>query len=102
MQCIILAGGRGSRISEETYDKPKPLIRIADKPILIHIIEIYKKFGVEDFIICLGYKGEKIKEFFLNYNYYENDFQINLESAEKKILTSRSSKNLKITLVDTG
>jgi len=101
MQCVILAGGKGSRISEETFDKPKPLIKIADKPILIHIIEIYKRFGVKEFIVCLGYKGEKIKEYFLNYDFYENDFEINLQNNKKKIFKPRN-KNFKITLVDTG
>ena len=101
MQCVILAGGKGSRISEETFDKPKPLIKICEKPILIHIIDIYKKFGVEEFIICLGYKGEKIKEYFLNYDFYENDFEIDFKENSKK-LHKNKKKGFKITLVDTG
>ena len=102
MQCVILAGGRGSRISEETFDKPKPLIKISDKPILLHIIDIYKSFGVKEFIICLGYKGEKIKEFFLNYEYYENDFEIDFINKNKKILSKKIKKDFKVVLVDTG
>ena len=102
MQCVILAGGRGSRISEETFDKPKPLIKISDKPILLHIIDIYKLFGVKEFIICLGYKGEKIKEFFLNYDYYENDFEIDFINKDRKILSNKTNKDFKVVLVDTG
>ena len=102
MQCVILAGGKGSRISEETLDKPKPLIKICEKPILLHIMEIYRLFGVKEFIICLGYKGEKIKEYFLNYEFYENDFEISLKNNIKKKLQDFNKKDFKITLVDTG
>ncbi len=102
MQCVILAGGRGSRISEETFDKPKPLIKICDKPILLHIIEIYKLFGVKEFIICLGYKGEKIKEYFLNFDYYENNFEVSYKYKNKKLLSNKTKKDFKIKLIDTG
>ena len=101
MQCVILAGGKGSRISEETFDKPKPLIKICEKPILMHIIEIYRRFKVKEFIICTGYKSEKIKEYFLNYDFYENDFEINFKNNKKKI-HNYNKKDFKITLVDTG
>jgi glucose-1-phosphate cytidylyltransferase len=102
MQCVILAGGKGSRISEETFDKPKPLIRIGNKPILLHIINIYQRFGVKEFIICLGYKGDQIKDYFLNYKYYENNFEIDYNDAKVNILTKNSLKNLKISLINTG
>ncbi len=102
MQCVILAGGKGSRISEETFDKPKPLIKICEKPILLHIIDIYKLFGVKEFIICLGYKGEKIKEYFLNFDFYENNFEIGFKYKNKKLLSNKIKKDFKIKLIDTG
>ncbi len=102
MQCVILAGGKGSRISEETFEKPKPLIKICDKPILLHIIEIYKKFGVKEFIICLGYKGEQIKNYFLNYEFNENNIEIDYDLKKINKLSKNNLKDLKITLIDTG
>jgi len=101
MKCVILAGGRGSRISEETYDKPKPLIKICGKPILVHIMEIYEKFNVNEFIICLGYKGEKIKEYFQNYEYLENDYKLNLNTNKFTKLTKNKKKYI-ITFANTG
>lgn len=101
MKCVILAGGRGSRISEETFDKPKPLIKICGKPILVHIMEIYEKFNYTEFIICLGYKGEVIKEYFQNYEFIENDFKIDFKSNKLTKLTKKKIKYL-ITFVDTG
>lgn len=101
MKCVILAGGRGSRISEETFDKPKPLIKICGKPILLHIMEIYEKFNYKEFIICLGYKGEKIKEYFANYELLENDFKIDLET-NKIIKLTNIKKKYKITFAETG
>ena len=102
MKGIILAGGKGSRISEETFDKPKPLIKICDKPILLHIIDIYKLYNVEEFIVCLGYKGEKIKEYFLNFDFYENNFEINFKNKNKKLLSKKIKSKFKIKLIDTG
>jgi glucose-1-phosphate cytidylyltransferase len=96
MQLVILAGGLGSRISEETYNKPKPLIEIGGKPIIVHIMKHYAKYGFKDFVICCGYKGEMIKDYFLNYNQVNSDFAINLKNKKNK------TNDWNITLVDTG
>ncbi len=78
MKAIILAGGLGSRLSEETSLKPKPMVEIGGKPILWHIMKTYSAFGINDFIVCLGYKGHIIKEFFANYFLYSSDVTIDL------------------------
>ncbi len=101
MKVVILAGGLGSRISEETVSKPKPMILIGNKPILWHIMKIYSSQGFNEFIILLGYKGELIKDYFLNYNYYNSNIQIDLATQEKKII-NRKKDNWKVTLLDTG
>ena len=84
MKVVILAGGFGSRISEETTSKPKPMILIGNKPILWHIMKTYSSQGYNDFVILLGYKGELIKDYFLNYNYYNSNIQIDLATQKKK------------------
>ncbi len=101
MKVVLLAGGFGTRISEETLIKPKPMIDIGDKPILWHIMKIYSSYGFNDFIICLGYKGYYIKEYFANYFLHQSDVTINLSDNS---ITTHSSKAepWKITLVDTG
>tara|TARA_B110000503_G_scaffold23555_1_gene36951 strand:- start:3774 stop:4541 length:768 start_codon:yes stop_codon:yes gene_type:complete len=101
MKCVILAGGYGTRFSEETYNKPKPMIEIGGMPILWHIMKIYEKHNVTDFIICLGYKGYLIKEFFTNYIRHMSNITINFKSNSldyHKI----DVEPWKITLVDTG
>ena len=90
MQLVILAGGIGSRISEETQNKPKPLVEICGKPIIVHIMEHYASYGVKDFIICCGYKGEMLKDYFLNFNELSSDFTIN--SKNNKIRISKKKK----------
>jgi len=101
MQAVILAGGLGTRISEESHLKPKPMIEIGGKPILWHIMKIYSAHGVNDFIICLGYKGYVIKEFFTNYFLHTTDVTIDL--AQNKLEVHHSSTEpWRITLVDTG
>ena len=77
MKVVILAGGLGTRISEETVFKPKPMVLIGDKPILWHIMKIYSSYGFNDFVICCGYKGHVIKEYFANYLLHESDVTIN-------------------------
>jgi glucose-1-phosphate cytidylyltransferase len=77
---VIWCGGTGTRLKEETEYKPKPIVKIGDMPILWHIMKIYSCFGYNDFILCLGYKGEMIKEFFLNYEWMANDITINLKA----------------------
>ena len=96
-QVVILAGGKGSRISEESISKPKPLIEIGGIPIISHIIDIYVKQGFCNFIICTGYKSQQINEYFFNYHHRNQDFEICLNTGEFKSLSSFNSKiNIKI------
>jgi glucose-1-phosphate cytidylyltransferase len=101
MKVVIFAGGIGSRITEESHLKPKPMIEIGDKPILWHIMKIYSSQGFNDFIICLGYKGFVIKEYFLNYFLHNSDITINLNTNNVESHYS-NSESFKITLIDTG
>lgn len=101
MKAVILAGGLGSRLSEETLLKPKPMVEIGGKPILWHILKIYSHHGVNDFIICLGYKGYLIKEYFINYLHHNSDLTIDFASNHIDIL-QRYAEPWRITLVDTG
>ena len=101
MQAVILAGGLGSRLVEETYLKPKPMVEIGGKPILWHILKIYSHHGINDFVICLGYKGYLIKEFFANYSLHTSDVTYDLKKEEITI-HRRKSEEWKVTLVDTG
>ncbi len=101
MKVVILAGGRGTRISEETTNIPKPMVEIGGKPIIWHIMKIYSHFGFNDFIICLGYKGYMVKEYFSHYFLHMSDVTIDLSKNETKIHTT-ASEPWKITLVDTG
>ncbi|MEM0142891.1 MAG: glucose-1-phosphate cytidylyltransferase [Candidatus Parvarchaeum sp.] len=101
MKVVILAGGFGTRLSEETDIKPKPMVEIGSKPILWHIIKIYSTYGFNDFIVCLGYKGYIIKEYFYNYFLHLSDITINLCNNEI-IYHKTKAENWKITLVDTG
>jgi glucose-1-phosphate cytidylyltransferase len=101
MKAVILAGGLGSRLSEETMIKPKPLVEIGGRPIIWHIMKIYASFGINDFIICLGYKGHLIKDFFANYALYMSDLTIDL--AAKSVTTHKNeAEGWRITLIDTG
>ncbi|MBF0560369.1 MAG: glucose-1-phosphate cytidylyltransferase [Nitrospirae bacterium] len=101
MKVVIFAGGLGTRIVEESHLKPKPMIEIGEKPILWHIMKCYETQGFNDFIICLGYKGYMIKEYFLNYYVYNSDVTINLQTNSYEIHRS-NSEDFRITLVDTG
>ena len=101
MKAVILAGGYGTRISEESHDKPKPLVQIGPYPIIWHIMKYFSYYGVNDFVICCGYKGYLLKEYFFNYKFHKNDFSINLKSEEIKKL-STNSEDWNVTLVDTG
>src|SRR5215469_5016229 len=101
MKAVILAGGLGSRLSEETSTRPKPMIEIGGKPILWHILKIYSHYGINDFIICLGYKGYLIKEYFANYLLHSTDVTIDLQ--KNRIETHRSDcEPWRVTLIDTG
>ena len=101
MQAVILAGGLGTRLAEETTVRPKPMVEIGTKPILWHIMNKYAKHGVTDFISCCGYKGYQIKEYFANYVYHNSDFTVELSSRELEIHT-KSSEHWRVTMVDTG
>jgi glucose-1-phosphate cytidylyltransferase len=101
MKTVILAGGLGTRMMEETEFRPKPLVEIGGKPILWHIMKIYSHYGLNDFIICLGYKGYLIKEYFYNYFLHNSDVTVNLRNNSSKII-NKNSENWKVTLVDTG
>lgn len=101
MKTVIFAGGLGSRISEESHMRPKPMIEIAGKPILWHIMKIYQAHGFNEFIICLGYKGYMIKEYFINYFYHNSDITVDLANNQVEVHQT-NSENFKVTLVDTG
>lgn len=101
MKVVIFAGGKGTRISEESHLKPKPMIEIGGKPILWHIMKIYSSYGFNEFVICLGYKGYMIKEYFLNYFIHNSDVTVNLKNNEVEVHNSKS-ESFKVTLVDTG
>ena len=101
MKAVILAGGFGSRLSEETQVKPKPMIEIGGKPILWHILKMYTAYGITEFIICCGYKGYVIKEYFANYFMYYSDCRFDLKNNKMEILRN-GVEQWNITLVDTG
>ena len=101
MKAVILAGGLGTRISEETHLKPKPMIEIGGKPILWHILKIYSAHGINDFIICLGYKGYVIKEYFANYFLHMSDVTFDMQNNQMEV-HQRKAEPWRITLVDTG
>jgi len=101
MKAVILAGGLGSRLSEETQIKPKPMIEIGGKPIIWHIMKMYANYGVKEFIICLGYKGYLIKEYFTNYSRHMSDITIDIKN-NKIEAHNNFAEPWKITLIDTG
>lgn len=101
MKAVILAGGLGTRLSEETSVKPKPMVEIGGRPILWHIMKLYSAHGVNDFIICCGYKGYVIKEYFANYFLHQSDVTFNMQDNEMHVHEKRAEP-WKVTLVDTG
>jgi len=101
MKVVILAGGTGTRLSEETVVKPKPMVEIGGMPILWHIMKIYSSYGYNDFIICLGYKGDMVKEYFANYFLYRSDVTIDLKGNSVHVHESEAEP-WEITLVNTG
>jgi glucose-1-phosphate cytidylyltransferase len=101
MKAVILAGGLGTRISEETSVKPKPMIEIGGKPIIWHIMKIYSHYGINDFIICCGYKGYVLKEYFANYFLHMSDVTIDMSNNAVEV-HQRYAENWKVTLIDTG
>ena len=101
MKVVILAGGLGTRISEETVIKPKPMIEIGGKPIIWHIMKIYSHYGYNEFVVCLGYKGYLLKEYFINYFLYNSDVTVELEKNVIDVHFT-NTESFKVTLVDTG
>lgn len=101
MKAVILAGGLGTRISEETAVRPKPMVEIGGKPILWHIMKLYSYYGVNDFIVCCGYKGYVIKEYFANYFLHMSDVTFDMESNNMEV-HQRHAEPWRVTLVDTG
>ena len=101
MKAVILAGGLGTRISEETHLKPKPMIEIGGKPILWHIMKLYSHHGINDFIICCGYRGYLIKEYFANYFLHMSDVTFDM-STNEMVVHEKKAEPWKVTLVDTG
>lgn len=103
MKAVILAGGLGTRLREETEFRPKPMVEVGGKPLLWHIMKIYSHFGVRDFVVCVGYRGNVIKEYFLNYEALSNDFTIHLGSEDDvEFHGSHLESDWRVTVVDTG
>ena len=102
MKAVILAGGYGTRISEETALKPKPMVEIGGKPVLWHIMKLYSHHGIQDFVICLGYKGYVIKEYFANYFLHMSDVTFDMSSNNRVEIHQNSAEPWRVTLVDTG
>lgn len=102
MKAVILAGGLGTRISEESYLKPKPMIEIGGYPILWHIMKIFYHYGINDFIICAGYKQHMIKEYFADYFLHRSDITFDFSNGHETIVHSTASEKWKVTVVDTG
>jgi len=101
MKVVLLAGGFGSRLSEETIVRPKPMVEIGGRPILLHIMELYARFGFNEFVIACGYKGEYIKDFFNNFHLNNSDFTISLKSGERTIVNP-VAEDWKVSVIDTG
>ena len=102
MKAVILCGGRGTRLRDETEFKPKPLIEIGGMPILWHIMKIYSHYGVKDFVLCLGYKGQMIKDFFLNLDMYQADVTFNTKTKNVKYHSNKKPDEWNITFAETG
>ncbi|MCD4820815.1 MAG: glucose-1-phosphate cytidylyltransferase [Methanococcoides sp.] len=103
MKVVILCGGKGTRMREETEYKPKPLVEIGGMPILWHIMKIYSYYGYNDFVLCLGYKGNMIKEYFLNFEWLANDFTLHMGNGKGEVTNhAHTMENWNITFADTG
>jgi len=103
MKVVILAGGFGTRISEESHLKPKPMVEIGGKPILWHIMKLYSYYGYNDFIICAGYKQHIVKEWFMNYNLYNSDITLDFSGGKSSVMTHKQYvEPWKVTIIDTG
>src|SRR5688500_18669878 len=101
MNVVLLAGGLGTRLREETEFRPKPMVAIGGRPILWHIMRRYAAFGVKRFILCLGYKGDEIRNYFLSYRYYKADFSIRLDTGEIAV-DAAANEDWEVVLAETG
>ena len=101
-KCVILAGGLGTRLSEETHLKPKPMVEVGGMPILWHILKIYSYYGINEFVICCGYKGYLIKEYFANYFLHMSDVTFHLDESNRMEVHQQKGEPWKVTLLDTG
>lgn len=99
---VILCGGMGSRLKEQTEFIPKPLVKVGNRPILWHIMKIYAYFGYKNFICSLGFQGEMIKQYFLNYGHMQSDFTVHLGQKNENFNMDQEEKNWSVTLADTG
>ena len=102
MKAVILAGGRGTRLGEITSLKPKPMVEIGNMPIIWHIMKLYSFYGVKDFIICAGYLGHEIKDYFVNFSLYNSDIEVNFKSKSLTYLNHQNNDDWNIKIVDTG
>lgn len=102
MQVVILCGGKGTRLREETEFKPKPMVEVGGKPVVWHIMKHYARYGYNDFILALGYKGDVIKDYFLRYHFHQNDITVNTETGSLDVHPQGGEENWKVTLVNTG
>lgn len=102
MKVVILCGGFGTRLGAETESKPKPMVEIGGRPILWHIMKSFAHHGFKDFVLCLGYKGEVIKNYFLNYHKINNDFSVDLDSGNVQVISENQENGWRVTLADTG
>jgi glucose-1-phosphate cytidylyltransferase len=102
MKVVLLAGGVGTRLREETEFRPKPMVEIGGHPILWHIMKIYSHYGFSDFVVCLGYKGDIIRDYFLNYQFRNSDFTVTLGRAEVEVHNRMSESGWRVTLAETG
>ncbi len=103
MKAVILCGGKGTRLREETEYRPKPMVEIGGRPILWHIMKLYAHYGINEFVLCVGYKGDMIKDYFLNYEALNNDFTITLGEKHKiEFHDAHMEKDWKVTIADTG
>lgn len=102
MQVVILCGGQGTRMREETEFRPKPLVEIGDKPMIWHIMKIYSYYGYNDFILCVGYKGHMLKQYFMEMYWRNNDFTLSTFNENSVKYHTRGNENWKITIIDTG
>src|SRR4028118_223454 len=101
MKAIILSGGLGTRLAEETAVRPKPMVEIGGRPIIWHIMKIYSHYGINDFVICLGYKGYLIKEYFANYALHMSDVTIDMRSGQMNVHRN-TAEDWRVSLIDTG